>query len=106
MRNHTVIRKAIYPPICLMLIMPLNVRGIGKPYKKTTLKIMVDLHHPQVIMLQETLAVGDQILSKLKVLLPSWDFSGLYGKYGGLLMGRHTNSMLCVNYWSIFFWFG
>ena len=37
----------------------------------------MDSHHLQVIMLQENLAMGHQIPSKLKVLLPGWYFTCL-----------------------------
>ena len=47
-----------------MKIMSFNCRGLVGPLKRPALRWVVDLEHPDVIMLQETLGVGDVVKGK------------------------------------------
>ena len=53
-----------------MKIMSFNSRGLAGPVKKTTFIRMLTLEHPDVILLQETLGVGDVIKERLELWLP------------------------------------
>ena len=54
-----------------MNIMSLDCQGLAGPHKRSALGRVVDLEHPDVILLQETLGAGDVI----KCRLESW-FNG------------------------------
>ena len=62
---------------------------------------MINVTHPKVIRLQETLAVGDLIMEYFKILLSGWEFLGgdSYGRSGGLLIEWHMTDFLCTNSW-------
>jgi len=48
-----------------MKILSFNCRGLAGPLKKSALKRVVALGHPDVILLQETLGVGEVIKERL-----------------------------------------
>ena len=52
-----------------MKIMSFNCRGLVGTLKRSTLKRVVYMEHPDVIMLQETLGFGDVIKIKLEKIL-------------------------------------
>ena len=72
-----------------MKIMSFNCRGLAGPVKKSTFIRVLTLEHPDVILLQETLGVGDVILERLELWLPGWSFLTLdaNGRSGGLAVG-------------------
>jgi hypothetical protein len=55
------------------------------------------------MLLQETLGAGEEIKSRLKSLLPGWDFETLdaTGRSGGLEIGWNTHSIKVSNSWGI-----
>ena len=55
-----------------MKIMSFKCRGLVDPLKRSTLKRVVDLEHPDVIMLKETLGIGYVLKSKLESWFSGW----------------------------------
>ena len=52
--------------------MSFNCRGLAGPLKRPAQGRVVDLEHLDVIMLQETLGVGDVIKAKLESWFQGW----------------------------------
>jgi len=78
-----------------MLIMSLNIRGIGKPSKNITLSYVRDIQKPNSIMLQDIMWEGKQVIEYLS---KSWKectfivFDAI-GRSCGLKTGWITNFM-------------
>ena len=53
-----------------MKIMSFNCRGLVGPRKRSALRRVFDLEHPDIIMLQETLGIGEVIKSRLELWFP------------------------------------
>ena len=72
-----------------MKIMSLNCRGLAGPYKRSALKRVVDLEHPDILLLQETLGVGDVVKCRLESWFNGWHFDTLdiRGCSRGLVIG-------------------
>ena len=49
-----------------MKIVSFNFQGIVNPQKRSALKRVVDLEHTDVVMLQETLGLGEVVKSKME----------------------------------------
>ena len=80
-----------------------NCRGLAGPLKRPALRRVVDLEHPDVIILQETLGVGDVIKEKLESWFQGWQFVTLdvRGHLGGLAMGWNTRVVKALNIWGM-----
>ena len=63
--------------------------GLAGPHKISTLKRVVGLQHPGILMLQETLGVGEVVKIRLESWFPGWNFFTLdiRGRSGGLEIG-------------------
>jgi hypothetical protein len=61
--------RAIAPPPPPMIILSLNRRGLANPSRKLAIKRLVDLHHPSVILLQETMQERDKAINSLSPIL-------------------------------------
>ena len=72
-----------------MKIMSFNCRGLASPLKRPTLRRVVDVEHPDILLLQETLGGGDVIKEKFESWFLGWTFVTLdvRGRSGGLAMG-------------------
>ena len=57
-----------------MKIMSFNCRGLVGPLKRPALRSLIDLEHPDVMLLQETLGVGNVIKAKLESWFLGWKF--------------------------------
>ena len=57
-----------------MKILSFNCRGLAGPGKKSAFIRVLILEHPDVILLQETLGVGDVIKNCLESWMPGWSF--------------------------------
>ena len=66
--------EQVIPKGRLMIFMSLNVRGLGIPSKNFTLKREVEVNKPSIIMLQESLEMGDHVMLDLKNIFPRRDF--------------------------------
>ena len=53
-----------------MKLMSLNCRGLAGPQKISALRRVIELEHPDVVMLQETLGVGHLFKSRLESWFP------------------------------------
>jgi exonuclease III len=69
-----------------MKIMSFNCRGLAGALKKPTLKRVITTEHPDVLLLQETMGVGEEVKSSLELLLLGWVFITVdaMGRSGGL----------------------
>ena len=86
-----------------MKIMSFNCRGLAGPLKRPALQQVVDLEHPDIMLLQETLGVGDVIKEKLENWFLGWNFVTLdvRGHPGGLAMGWDTRVVKALNRWGL-----
>ena len=86
-----------------MKILSFNCRGLAGPLKKSAFKRVVALGHPDVILLQETLGIGEVVKDRLASWLPGWDFvtMDVRGHSGGLAVGWNTLSISLTNAWGL-----
>ena len=81
--------------------MSFNCRGLVGPKKKSAFKRVFTVEHPDVILLQETLGLGDIIKEKLESWMAGWSFVTLdvRGRSGGLAVGWKLSAAKLVNSW-------
>jgi exonuclease III len=86
-----------------MKIMSFNCRGLAGALKKPALKRVVTTEHPDVLLLQETMGVGDEIKTSLELLLPGWVFTTVdaLGRSGGLATGWNSHNVQVLNSWGL-----
>jgi len=86
-----------------MKLMSYNCRGLAGPHKKSAFRRVLTLEHPDVILLQETLGVGDVIKNSLESWLPGWSFLTLdvKGRSGGLAVGWKNSCLKLVDSWGM-----
>ena len=60
-----------------MNIMSFNCQGLVGPHKRSTLKRVVGLEHPDILLLQETLGLGEVVKDRLGSWFPGWNFETL-----------------------------
>ena len=86
-----------------MNIMSFNCKGLSSPLKRSTLQWVVKLEHPDMIMLQETLGLGDVVKGKLESWFSGWQFETLdvRGHSRGLAMGWNTRVVKVLNIWGM-----
>jgi len=86
-----------------MKIMSFNCRGLAGPLKRPALRRVIDIDHPDVLLLQETLGEMGEVKSKLEGMLPGWVFVCLdvRGRSGGLATGWNTRSVKIENVWGM-----
>lgn len=70
-----------------MIILSLDVWGVGGNLKKNALKRLITLSRPDVILLQETMCNGEKAVEFVKLWLKDWAFCSFDSKglSGGLL---------------------
>lgn len=54
-----------------MILLSINIRGVGGPLKQTSLKRIIDQTHPSIIFLQETLVEASVARKFMHTLRPS-----------------------------------
>ena len=71
--------------------------------KKTSLKRVISSEHPDILLLQETMGVGEEVKSCLEQLLLGWKFETLdaLGRYGGLATRWNTQTIQVLNTWGL-----
>jgi len=86
-----------------MKIMSFNCRGLAGPLKRPALRRVLDLEHPDVLMLQETLGEMEAVKSKLEGMLPGWVFHCLdvRGRSGGIATGWNPRTVKAENVWGM-----
>jgi len=57
-----------------MLIMSLNIKGIGKPSRKLALGHLRDLHKPDIVLIPKTMGEGSKIIKDLAKSWRDWVF--------------------------------
>ena len=72
-----------------MALVSFKFLGLAGPHKRSTLKRVVGLEHPDILLLQENLGVGDVVQSRVERWFPGWDFTTLdiRGRSRGLEIG-------------------
>lgn len=86
-----------------MKIMSFNCRGLTSPIKKTSLRRLIEIHQPDVVLLQETLGSSEDVVRILEAMLPGWKFVGLdaRGRSGGVASGWNLKRCWCNFSWGI-----
>lgn len=60
-----------------MIILSYNCWGLASPSKKSSLKRMVDMYGPSIILLQETMGLSEKVKKVLEGYLPGWTFEAV-----------------------------
>ena len=86
-----------------MNVLSLNCRGLTGPRKRSAIQRVIELDLPDVVLLQETLGVGDVIKSSLESWFPRWCFESLdvHGRYWRLAIGWHSGRVSVLNIWGL-----
>ena len=76
-----------------MFFVSLNIKFIGNRSKKFSLKRLINIHEPDILLLQETLAVRDSLIEDLNIFLPRWDFISIdvISRFIGLITGCRSH---------------
>ena len=84
-----------------MKLLSFNCRGLAGPGKKSAFIRVLTLEHPDVIMLQETLGVGEVIRERLESWILGWSFVTVdaRGRSGGLEVGWKNSCVKLINSW-------
>ena len=85
-----------------MKIISFNCHGSENPSKKMSLRRLIDLNDPNVVLLQYNLGLNEDVSCILETLLPSCNFVAIYvcGRFGGLVSGWNFKSCRCDVMWS------
>ena len=80
-----------------MNIMSFNCRGLANPSKKLSLWPLIEFNLPDVVLLQETLGLNEDVSCILESLLMRWKFvvADVHGHFGGLASGWNLKSHRC-----------
>ena len=80
-----------------MLILSLNVRGLGGKTKSLSLRSLFSSLKPDFILLQETMCSAPPALFAFSKILPSWEFCAIsaHGLSGGLLSAWNPQKARC-----------
>jgi hypothetical protein len=70
-----------------MIVLLLNVRGVGGAPKNISLKILFDIVKPNLVMIQETMVIGLKVREVFSNFFLTWNFCAMDSKglSGGLL---------------------
>ena len=55
-----------------MKLISFNCHGLVGPHKRSALKRVVGLEHPDILLLQETVGVGDVVKARMEIWFPCW----------------------------------
>jgi hypothetical protein len=50
-----------------MLILSINIHGLGVQVNKLSLKCLVEVNKPEVVFIQETMGKGDTLVKNIKI---------------------------------------
>ena len=84
-----------------MIILSFNCRGLASTPKKLALKDLVKENKPDILLLQETLGKGEDIIGCLHKLLPGWSFHAVdaTGHSGGAALGFNMKAVREISSW-------
>ena len=84
-----------------MIVLSFNCRGLASQGKRLAFKELVRAHNPDIILLQETLGKGEEVVSALSKMLPGWSFFALdvVGRSGGVVSGFNPIKLKYVSSW-------
>lgn len=60
-----------------MIILSYNCRGLASRSKKSSIKRMVDIYGPSIILFQETMGLSENVKKVLEGFLPGWTFEAV-----------------------------
>ena len=85
-----------------MITMTLNYRGLASLPKKLAVRRLIVEHIVEVLFLQETMCVGELLVSEMESMNHGWKFLSVdaRGKYGGLLLGWRMRHFQLINAWA------
>jgi hypothetical protein len=71
-----------------MIILTLNIRGVGGTLKNASLRRLLDRTNPDIIFLQQTLVYEKKVMFFMNSFRPRWLACTVnsVGKFGGLLV--------------------
>ena len=83
-----------------MIILSLNIRGLGGRPKTLGLRSLLESLHPDLILLQEKMCSDLPALISISKFLPSWEYCAVSarGLSGGLLSAWNPRSIKCKAY--------
>jgi hypothetical protein len=83
-----------------MILISLNIIGVGGPLKSASLHRLLNRTHPDIIFVQETLVDELRARSFLTSLIPNWYTCvvSLVGKFGGLLVSWDPSKFDLTSY--------
>jgi hypothetical protein len=61
-----------------MISLSLNVRGLGSPSKRISSVRLVEIHRPDVLMIEETMGESHKLVKELGKFFKDYDFRSLY----------------------------
>ena len=72
-----------------MILLSFNCRGLASQPKKLAFRNLISQYNPDILMLQETLGKGEEIIAFLSKSMPGWLFRAIDadGRSGGLVTG-------------------
>ena len=80
----------------------LQLSWVGEPSKKSSLQRLIDFNRPNVVLLQETLGLNEEVSCILETLLPGLQFVAVdvRDRSSGLALGWNLKSCRCDGVWS------
>jgi hypothetical protein len=86
-----------------MKCMSFNSRSFAGALKKPSLKRVISMEHLDVLLLQETMGIGEEVKTCPENLLPDWKFETMdaLGRSGGLTTGWNTQTIQVINTWGL-----
>ena len=86
-----------------MKIMSFNYQGLVGPHKRSAFMRVITIDQLDIILLQETLGVGDVVKARLEIWVPGWLFETLdvRGCLDGLAVGWNRRSIKSLNSWGM-----
>jgi len=83
--------------------MSFNCKGLVGALKKPSLKRVITIEHPNVLLLQDTMGIGEEVKSSLELLLLGWKFITVdsMGISRGLAIGWNSHNIQAINSWGL-----
>lgn len=84
-----------------MIILSYNNRGLASLPKKLALKELVRTNKPDILLIQEMLGKGEEVIGWLIKLFPGWTFHAIdaNGHSGGVALGYNAKVLREISSW-------